>query len=204
MYEGTITRRMKSTRSKTYRYLLTRKDFETKLSRLENAQSSQFPTICAEICDMFTALGITCDIRQDVSYYQELISKLVFPEFCDVEEQILRIMYDCFNNYPTPEQYMLRIVNRLSNPDDNWQDDSLRLRILKQFIKYGNCLTYVTGGRKVNVYGGEAYLKKYAKNKSGKAVKSIEDLLYNIDESVFDVLGTASKAQKNQMAHMVY
>lgn len=198
MYQETVslTRKMKSTRSNIYRHLLTRKDFDSKLLRLENAQPSQFPTICAEICDMFSALGITCEIRRDVSYYEGLISKLDFPEFSDIEEQILKIMYDCFGNYPTPEQYMLRIVNRLSNPDDNWQNDSLRLRILKQFIKYGNCLTYVAEGRKVNVYGGEAYLKKYAKSKSGKAVKSIEDLLYNIDESVFDVLGTASKAQK--------
>ena len=78
MYEGTITRRMKSTRSETYRNLLTRKDFESKISRLEDAQPSQIPTICAEICDMFSALGINCDIRKDVSYYEELISQLVF------------------------------------------------------------------------------------------------------------------------------
>jgi len=196
MYEGTITRRMKSTKSSVYKNLLTRNDFNSKIEKLNEAQPSQAPSICAEICDMFAALGITCKIGQDVSYYEELISKIDFPEFCDVEEQILKIMYDCFKNYPTPEQYMLRIVNRLSDPDDNWQDDSLRLRILKQFIKYGNCLTYVAEGRKVNVYGGEAYLKKYAKSKSGKAVKSIEELLNNLDESVFDVLETASKAQK--------
>lgn len=196
MYQGTITRRMKSTRSEVYRNLLTRKDFESKVSKLMDAQPSQLPTIIADLCDMFKALGISCEAGQNVSYYDTLVAESDIPEFQNVEEKILKIMYDSFGSYPTPEEYMLRIVNRLSNADDGWHEDSLRLRILKQFIKYGNCLVYEGENGKVHVYCGDAYLKKYAKSKSGKAVKTTEDILSNIDDQVFDVLKSATKAQK--------
>ncbi len=41
MYEGTITRRMKSTKSSVYKNLLTRSDFDSKIAKLDIAQSSQ-------------------------------------------------------------------------------------------------------------------------------------------------------------------
>ena len=121
MYEGTITKRMKATKSRVYKNMLTRSDFNSKIAKLDEAQPSQVPSICAEICEMFDALGIPCEIGQDVSYYKRLAGESALPEFCDVENSILNVMYENFGNYPTPEKYMLRIVDRLSNPDDGWQ-----------------------------------------------------------------------------------
>ncbi len=195
MYPGTITRKMKNQISEISKRMLTRRDFNVKLARLKEAEQSERPTACAELCRMFHAVGIECKTGQDDSYYEELISKNKFYKFEDIESRIIKIMFESFSDYPTPEKYMLRIVDRLSKPEDGWQNDTLRLRILKQFIKYGNCMTYGTAPNKVHIYNGEGYLKKYAKEKSGRPVKTIEDIYTNIDDSIFDVLQTSSNAQ---------
>lgn len=135
MYEGTITRRMKATKSSIYKNMLTRNDLDCEIAKLEEAQPSRIPSVCAKICEMFGALGILCKPGQDVSYYRELAEKSELPEFRDVERSILNIMYENFENYPTPEKYMLRIVDHLSDPADGWQGNTLRLRILRQFIE---------------------------------------------------------------------
>ena len=164
MYEGTITRRMKSTRSETYRSLLTRKDFEAKIEKLRTAKSSQKPTIIADLCEMFRALGIPCENEQEASYYAALIEKNALPTFQNVEESILKIMYENFENYPTPEEYMQRIVDRLSDSDDGWQELSLRLKILRRFIKYLNCCVYLRqNGRMKSLFGWETVILDYAR-----------------------------------------
>lgn len=199
IYPGTITRRMKSTMNNVYKDLLTQSDFESKISKLENSRQSQYPTVCAELCEMFEALGIKCEQGRDVEYYDTLFERERnnIPEFHDVEAKILKVMFENFESYPTPEDYMLRIVNRLSEREDGWGKDTLRLRILKQFIKYVDCFTYKgMAGKKVNVYCGAAYIKRYVSNKAGKTVKETDDILENIDDHVFDVLDTATKSQK--------
>ena len=69
MYEATITRKMRSTRSEAYRNLLTRKNFKVKIEKMKAAKSSQKPTIIADLCEMFIALGIPCEKEQDAPYY---------------------------------------------------------------------------------------------------------------------------------------
>lgn len=196
MYQGTITRRMKNTRSDIFKSMLTRRDFEAKLSKLKTSKDSQRPTICAELCEMLEAMEIECENDREDEYYEKIIKDNSFPNFKNIELRIMDTMYNNFDNYPSPEEYMSRIVNRLSDPQDNWQDDSLRLQILKRFIKYCNSLSFQTDEGIVHVYGGEGYLKKYAKAKKGATLKKDESIIAYIDESIFDVLDTATKAQK--------
>lgn len=189
MYEGTITitKRMKATKSSVYKNMLTRSDFNSRIAKLDEAQPSQIPSICAEICEMFDALGIPCEIGQDISYYKRLAEKSDLHEFRDVENSILNVMYENFGNYPTPEEYMLRIVNRLSNPDDGWQELSLRLRLLRHFIKYLNCCVYVLpNGRKKSIFGWEKVIIDYAKKAGAPKGTSISDVVDYIDEGIFD------------------
>lgn len=198
MYQGTITRRMKTTRSDIFKSLLTRNDFEVKLAKLKASKDSQRPTICASLCEMFDAMGIEAETGRDDTYYEKLIDNSSFLSFRNIELRILETLYNSFEDYPTPEEYMQRMVKRLSDADDNWEEDSLRLQILKRFIKYCNCLTFMPDNGKVHVYGGEGFLKKYAKEKKGAVLKKDEDIVKYIDESVFDVLEKATKAQKKQ------
>ena len=198
MQQGTITRRMKSTKNEIYRNLLTVSDFAFKIEKLRSAQPSQRPSVCAELCEMFRALNIPCKTGADADYYTALAENADLPDFDRIEEKIMKSMYDSFGSFPTPAEYMLRIVNRLSDPADGWQEDTLRLRILKQFIKYGHSLTYQQEKTTVHIYSGESYLRKYVKAKTGKSVKGADGLIAvigEIDDHVFDVLKTATKEQ---------
>lgn len=136
---------------------------------------------------MFDALDIPCEIGQDVSYYKRLAEQSNLPEFRDVENSILNLMFEKFENYPIPEEYMLRIVDRLSNPDDGWQKDTLRLKILRRFIKYLNCCVYVLhDGRKKSIFGWEKVVVDYAKKAGAPKGASISDVADYIDEGIFD------------------
>lgn len=192
MYLGTITRQMKSTKKDIFNNLLTRKDFESKLEKLKKSQKSQFPTICAELCEMFDALGIVCKPRMPISYYEELVSHSDLPSFSNVEESILKTMFLCFDKYPTPETYMARIVKRLSNPEDGWSTDSLRLQILKRFLKYLNGCVYITpDGKKKSIYGWEKVIVQYTEKKGYSKRSPISDTASYVDEGIFDVYAKA-------------
>ncbi len=213
MQIGTITRRMKTVTSGMFKAMSTRGDFKRKLAKLKAADPSARPSVCAELCEMFDALEIKCEPDKDDAYYEELLKDSKFPTKNTIEQRILNIMYENFDAYPTPEEYMLRIVNRLSDSKDGWEEDTLRLRILKQFIKYGDYLTYYRDAvdsngcpvldakgavkkEKVMIYGGEPYIKKYAQNACKEKIKNMEQVLCNIDDGIFSVLENATKAQK--------
>lgn len=208
----TITRRMRDTRNDMFRGILTRDDFVYKLDQLKHAELSQRPTICASLRDMFTALQIDCEEGKEDSYYEQLIASSEVPAYEDIESRIIGTMFSYFDQYPTPEVYMLRIVNRMADPEDGWEEDTLRLRILKQFIKYGGCGVYLREARndqgepvldkngkvkqeKVKFYGGETYLRAYTKEKTGHSVRTAEDILEAVEDSVFDILHSAKREQ---------
>lgn len=179
--------------------MVTAKNVERKLNELSTAEKSRRPSVIAEICRMFRYCGIECSEAESYEYYSELLEKYddQFTSFDEIAKSIIRIMYKNFTEYPSPADYMLRIVNRLSNPDDHWENDTLRLRILKQFIKYGNCLKYVSPEfGKVSVYNGKNEIERKIKEKTGKKDVTINDILENIDDSIFDDLKTATKDQK--------
>lgn len=208
MITGTITRRLETFKNDYFKELLTKNDFVNKIKKLKSVNSSQRPTICAELCEMFKKCGIECEAGETDNYYENLYlnNKKEIKSFADVEKKILKLMFSKFEGYPTPEEYMLRMVNRLCNPEDKWQSDTLRLRILKQFIKYGNCLQYELEikdengkkKKKVSVYGGKNYIKSYVKEKIKKAPKDTEEIIDNVDDDIFRILETANKDQKKQ------
>ncbi|MBQ7195860.1 MAG: hypothetical protein IJS40_00440 [Synergistaceae bacterium] len=127
-------------------------------------------------------------------YYEDLIANLAIPSFKDLEDKMLINLYSIYERYPTPTEYMRRIVNRLSDPDDHWEDDSLRLRIVKQFIKYGDYLS--SAG-----YNGRKFITDYAKDKiSSKSLDSKADvvrIIAALDDGIFKALDTASSDQKS-------
>ena len=59
-----------------------------------------------------------------------------------IEDRMVLALFDMYENYTEPAAYMERIVSRLMKDEDadKWAESSLRLRILKQFVKYGNYL----------------------------------------------------------------
>ena len=196
MSSVTITRRIHTIQNEIYRSILTRQDFENKIAELKSEPESRRPFISFTLWEMFTALGIPCDKNCDPAHYEMMMRTEKLPEFRDAEKQIMQFLYDYLDKYLTPEEYMLRIVNRLEDPEDGWQNDTLSLRILKRFIKYGNCLSFKFENRTVRIYNGEPYLRDYVKQHTGQTPKDHDDLLKGLDDGVFGALATAAKEEK--------
>lgn len=195
-FQGTITRRLESVLLKLgeeFGTVCTKYDVEVKLNELNRARGkSDYFTKLGNLMDLLDSLNIEYEERDDFDYFAKIVDNLDLPDFMDIEDKMIYNLYKIYDEYPVPEEYMRRIVNRLSNPEDNWQEDSLRLRILKQFIKYGNYL-YDAG------CGGKGYIKKYVKAKLGGKIPSKneeETILNNVDDEIFSVLDGANKDQR--------
>ena len=159
----------------------------------ENPKGSESASIKAKLIRMFRACGIECEPDRESRYYVDLIhhSPLLTPE--QIYNKMLCVLFNKYKYFPSPENYLLRIVDRMSSPEDQWQNDTLRTRILKQFIKYGNYLSDVyIGSKKI---GGKNSIKRYVKAKTG-AAPSLEDVISYTDDHVFDCLENAAENQK--------
>lgn len=194
--QGTITRRLESVLLKLgeeFGTVCTKYDVEVKLNELNRARGkSDYYTKLGNLMDLLDSLKIDYEEREDFDYFAKIVDNLDLPDFMDIEDKMVYNLYKVYDEYPVPEEYMRRIVNRLSNPDDNWQEDTLRLRILKQFIKYGNYLYDAN-------CGGKGYIKKYVKAKLGGKISSKNEeeiILSNIDDEIFSVLDGANKDQR--------
>ena len=173
-----------------FKALCDRTDFENKLTALKKSgDKSDRPSKLRKLFDLFDLCGIEYERGKDNAYYESLVRKAKIPDFSEIEDRMLLALFARYEAYPTPEDYMKRIVDRLSNEEDGWEEDTLRLRILKQFIKYGNYLAAAG-------YGGRKSIVDYVKGKTGKKKLSDEEVPADLDDGVFALLETASKDQK--------
>ena len=190
--KGTITRRLDNslnTLQNEFGELICDRDFKRSLQALKQASRLERPTRLRNLYLLFDKCKIEYERGRDNNYYENLInisSNIPSPE--QLEKRMLLALYDRFEDYPTPEEYMKRMVDRLCEKEDGWQEDTLRLRILKQFIKYGNYLEDAG-------FRGRAAIQKYVGRRTNKKVQE-NDVLTDLDDGVFDVLGGASKAQR--------
>ncbi len=190
--KGTITRRMDSVLNglqSEFRALCDIEDFKSKLDALKKAgEKSDRSSKLRKLFDMFDLCGIAYERGKDNAYYEQLICDADIPTFSEIEDRMLLALYARYEEYPSPEDYMKRIVDKLCTEEDGWQNDTLRLRILKQFIKYGNYLADAG-------FGGRKVICDFVKNKTGRK-PSEEDVLAYLDDGVFSGLATATKPQK--------
>ena len=190
--KGTITRRMDSALNglqSEFKSLYTRKDFEKKIEALyKSGINSDRPSKLRQLFLMFDSCGIKYERGKDNHYYEELVKNADLPSLSEIEDRMLATLFSMYEDYPSPGDYMKRIVDRLCNEADGWENDPLRLRILKQFIKYGNYLSDAG-------YGGRKTIDAYVKEKTGRKATE-EDVLAELDDGVFEALAAATKAQK--------
>ena len=190
--KGTITIRMDSVLNglqSEFKSLCDVEDFRNKLDALKKAGAkSDRSSKLRKLFDMFDICGIEYERGKDNAYYENLICSSDIPTFSEVEDRMLIALYSRYKEYPSPEDYMRRIVDRLCVEEDGWQNETLRIRILKQFIKYGNYL--VDAG-----FGGRKVIHDFVKDRIGKK-PSDEEILANLDEDVFSGLEAATKPQK--------
>ncbi len=194
-YKGTITRRMDSVLDglqTEFRSLYSREDFNRVLDQLDEAKNqSNRPSILKKLFDMLDSCDVSYERGKSNAYYEDLVKNMDIPADCrGVEDEMLYALYQQYQKYPTPEEYLNRIVERLRNQEDDWGSDTLRVKILKQFVKYGHCLTYKDSenGSKVTIYGGEKYIKDYLGDKTGVKVSDVTEAVDMIDDHIFDIL----------------
>lgn len=194
MKNGTITRAMAEVfddLGEEFGAMYVAGDFRRKVAQLMTAKSER-RQILGELYTMFDECGIPYQQNQGNSYYQKLVDTVELPHFTDVEDRILWALFQRHRAFLSPSQYMERIVNRLEDPADGWQNDTLRLRILKRFIKYGNYLSDMTEVRRgkngketaVPKAGGRTVIEDYVHQKTGMK-PDVETVLANLDDGVF-------------------
>lgn len=189
---GTITRRMDSVLNGLqgeFRSLFSIEDFRRKLDALKKAGAkSDRSSKLRKLFEMFELCGIEYERGRDNSYYESLIKESNIPTFSEVQDRMLLALYSRYREFPTPEDYIKRIVDRLCSDEDDWKRDTLRVRILKQFIKYGNYLADAG-------FGGKKVICDHVKGKIGRK-PTADEVLAHLDDEVFSGLDTATKAQK--------
>lgn len=176
-YQGTITRAMDivlDDLDEEIKSIYTRQELDAALQALKAAaNTSDGPSKRRALFDIFDACGVSYHKRGSISYYQKLAEQLTKEGvvldlsskegFAAMDQRLLAPIFSHYIDYLSPVDYMKMLVDRLCNPEDPWQEDTLRLRILKQCIKYGNYLYDAD-------FGGRANIRKYVKGKIEQTV----------------------------------
>lgn len=195
---GTITRRTQKASDSLFeslRHMYCKKDLKNALCRVweEAAKlysgSGSADILSRELPDsknaeygvlhmMLKTVGIAHEDGRELGYYYELIEKSELPDGDKYYKSIMEALYKNYRSYPSPEAFMKRIVSELACEGNRNDEESVRLRILRQFIIAGN---YLSGW-----YGGKAVIESYAKKKTGAKKLSPIQVSEAIDESIFD------------------
>lgn len=208
-----LTQLSKNAKDSLLRSFVTKEDLLGKINELKEAwNSSAKSSVIAEIAEL---TGIK-DLKtgENLEYYEEIVNDFCKEHDLDVKKSVIQILYDTFDGWFTPKDYMNRIVNNLLSPEDyaEWKDNSLRLKILKQFIKYTNYLKYKrfdgetpTGKEKKRTVcilsgdGSETFIKSYVEGRTGTKPKTTEDVLENLDDDIFSTYRNEYSAKINEL-----
>lgn len=192
MKRGTISRKASfavNQLGKSFRSLYTKSDFKYQIKKLWDARNnSSRPAVLGELFYMFDQYGITYLQGMNNEYYAKIVKTEQFLSFEEIRERVISELFQMYTSYLSPPEYMYRLVDRFSFAEDEWEQDTVRVRILKQFIKYGNYLADAG-------YGGKTVIQEYVGKKLWKRPTE-EDVLSCTDDALFRVLETASRPQK--------
>ena len=193
--KGLITKRIDRTFNyldESFKNMYCIYDFRCVISELENATDSERPSILKRLYRMLDSCNIAFEKGKGCKYYSKLVENSNNIEE-EIDDRLMYELYKIYKEYPSPNEYMKRMVDELSNDEDNWQEDSIRLRILKQFIKYGNYL------KDADVEGKSIIIEYVRKNMEASGIKktkgniNTDDVLEFIDDNIFNVVVKESK-----------
>lgn len=209
-----LTQLAKQGRMSVFEHFVTEEDITKLIARLKNTaeDGSERPSILAEL--KFITNMSEFEKDAPLSYYEELAEQ--FCEKClnDTPKKFIQILFENFQNYGQPKDYMRRIVDNLLSDEDKmqWKKDSIRLKILKQFIKYAGYFRYEkiiqdkTGAerkRTVSIVDGESYIKSYIKGKTGKTFVTDADVLEFIDDNIFETYSAELKNTTDELKKQI-
>lgn len=163
-------------------------DFEYKIKKLKECTPDEIGSVQMELVRMFKKCGVEyVKHGQMPSYYEDVLKNSNIPTPKKMSHRVYQSFLQEFveNPYPAPEEYIERIVD--SKIDPEWKEDSLRLKILKTFIRDADALK--AAGYK------SMYIKQFVKEKTKKKSVSSGDMIDYLDDSIFDALKNADSHQ---------
>ena len=150
---------------------------------------SDFVSLKSNLCYMFKARGFSKEAIQnltnatadnfDYNYFRDLIIKNV-PVKKELIVTLIKDIYNIYKSFPHEEQFLARIVKRLADKDFS-DEDSLRMQILKRFIRHTDYHTKVVELRVLESVSPDER-KAYATLKAGKKKDFLID---HLTEDIF-------------------
>lgn len=162
-----------------YSALYNTEDFISKINDLKRCDPDEIGSIQTELVRMFKKCGIE-DVKygQPVSYYGDVLKNSNIPTPREMTHNVYESFLQEFvdNPFPLPEEYIERIVDSKIAPE--WKNDTLRLKILKKFLKDADGLTAAG-------YNRCFFARTYVSNKTGAANPSWDEVVDHLDDDVF-------------------
>ncbi len=177
----------------------TKEDLQKLLNSLAQAPEGS-PSRVSVQEELYRALddcGIGYERDKSVTYYRVIIAASNVPTLSESYEKLIGRLYEFYLHNASPRKYMTRLVNALADPKDGGRaDEPTRLRILRRFIRC-DYLGNVKDIRGKSTIGGKNTILTWAKKKSHKAGPlTVEEVLGNIDDTVFKPYEEAVAAAK--------
>ena len=209
-----LTQLAKQGRVSVFEHFVTEQDITKLLAKLEKTDKddSKRPSILAEL-KFITDMS---EFERDApfSYYKKLAEQFCKEHLNNTPKKFIQILFENFQNYGQPKNYIKRIVDNLISDEDKmqWKKDSIRLKILKQFIKYAGYFRYEkiiqdkTGAerkRTVSIVDGESYIKSYIREKTGKTFVTDADVLEFIDDNIFETYSAELKNTTDELKKQI-
>lgn len=182
LYSAVKTKKMEKLQKKIqndFLSILCKTDFYSLLDACEATEDMSIKRqLVNEIEKKFDVLNVAYDenaeIHNKIKRYTALVAALDIPNTTDgLDEKIWDEIHKNYLLFPSAEQYIAQIVDELGNPE--FADDTLRVRILKQFKKY------------LNVKSDSPYFNEeiYSKKLASMSYEEINDSLF--DEIKFEI-----------------
>lgn len=121
-------------------------DFDAKLREIKHSDADRVPSLKARLAEMINAVGLNCDGSADknIDYFSERVDILrkdpenygLHNSTKQVTEEVLQAISEIYGDFPSPGEFIERVVAALDPTADT--KDTLRLRLLKRFIKTVN------------------------------------------------------------------
>lgn len=132
-------------------------------------------------------------------YYEDLLEKFPFPTKAELTKLVYEHLLSLVAAYKDPAAYLERVVDSVIPKE--WENDTLRQKILKSFICYADCLKdFGFNFREIKRYV-QLYLKEKKNISRPLTDIGFEDMRENIsciEDSIFAPLLTATKQQKGK------
>ena len=199
--EVELTQKAKERKKNYDKDFFSRTDIDNMMLDLRHADNAEKPKIKHDISEKLKILGIKVDSSLSIFDFQEKINIALSDNIFGkaVHTKILKKLYETFQQYAAPKDFLLRLVEAHEPKDKNTQNSifynqSLRLRLLKMATIMLLDLPHNSIFRKN--YGGLAHVKKCLDNiskESGQDLKT--SILWHLEDKIFDDLKEATKDQ---------